>query len=332
MTVAEAPELEQATPLVSIRDLSVMFPTPAGQLYAVRDVDLDICAGDVLGVMGESGCGKSTLAWSLLNALPKEAEVSGTVIYTGHGDVVTMPAAALRRLRWEAVSLVFQGSQNSLNPLERIGAQVEALGGAHGMERKVVRDRAASLCNRLRLDPKRVLQAYPHELSGGMKQRVEIMLALVLGPRLVVFDEPTTALDTVTQDLVLTLIRELKDELDITVMFITHDVAVLVELATRVAVMYAGSVIELGPAEVVFSAPRHPYTAALLDSLPRLTGDPYSARGLPGEPPKIIGEEVGCVFRDRCPRARDRCAVEAPALHSVGPDQDAACFYPVDVP
>lgn len=318
------------SPLVSIHDLNVTFPTPVGSLYAVRDVTLDVEVGDILGIMGESGCGKSTLAWSMLNALPIEAKLTGSITYSGYGDVMTMRRDALRKLRWETVSLVFQGSQNSLNPLERIGSQVEDLGAAHGRSRKAAREHASRLCSRLRLDPRRVLRSYPHELSGGMKQRVEIMLALVLDPQLVVFDEPTTALDTVTQDLVLTLIRELKEDLDITAVFITHDVAVLAELATKVAVMYAGSIVELGPADDVFTDPRHPYTRALLNSLPRLTGDPYAAEGLPGEPPKIIGAEVGCAFRDRCSRAGELCSVQVPRLDSVAQERLAACFYPVE--
>lgn len=314
--------------LVSVRDVSVVFRTARGPLRAVDQVSLDVHDGEVLGIMGESGCGKSTLALALLNVMPNNSSVSGHVTYTDEGDIMTLPASKRRRIRWELVSLVFQGAQNSLNPLERIGKQLEVLGEAHGQKKEAVRKRAVELCVRLQLEPGRVLQAFPHELSGGMKQRVEIMHALVLGPKLVIFDEPTTALDSVTQDLVLRLIRELRDELDLSVVFITHDVAVLAELCTRVAVMYGGRIVEIGPADQVFGAGHHPYTKALMQSIPRLTGDPYAAKGLPGEPPKVIGKMTGCVFKDRCPIVGEVCMNEIPPLVAVAPDQEAACFFP----
>lgn len=315
--------------VIGVRGLTVTFATPSGPLRAVDAVDLDLRRGEILGVMGESGCGKSTLALALLNALPDGASVTGQVWYRDFGNVLAMPRGKLRRLRWERISLVFQGAQNSLDPIERIGKQVVTLGEAHGRRGKEIRSQAQQLCTRLRLDPNRVLNAYPHELSGGMKQRVEIMLALVLNPDVVIFDEPTTALDTVTQDLVLRLIREMKEELGITAVFITHDVAVLAELATSVAVMYAGNIVERSPAEQLFADPRHPYTDALMRSIPRLTGNPYDARGLPGEPPKLIGDVSECAFRFRCSNARERCAEQRPPLLSIGADRDAACFFPV---
>jgi peptide/nickel transport system ATP-binding protein len=291
-------------------------------------VDLDISAGMITAVIGESGSGKTTLAMAMLNAVqPPGRIVSGSVQYADLGNVLTMRGRRLRQIRGDAVSMVFQTSQSSLNPLKRVGAQVLDLARSHGRKdtRAVLRE-AQSLAERMSLDPDRVLTAYQHELSGGMRQRVVIMLALVLGPKVVLLDEPTTALDVLSQSEVLQILRDLQRERRFSAVLITHDMGVVAELADRVAVMYAGRVVERGPTTEVLRHPRHPYTRALIQSIPRLNTDIRAVRPLPGLPPSLTTIPLqGCVFRDRCPYHPAIADTEEPAMQSAGNDHWFAC-------
>ncbi len=297
-------------PSVAVDNLTVAYRTPAGELPAVADVALDLPAGSITGLVGESGSGKSTLALSLLGAVQTPGRiVAGSVTVDGLGDVLTLDRGALRRARGAAIGYVFQAAQNSLNPLKTVGGQLLDLGRSHRVAdlRGLVRQ-ARDLLARMGLDPERVLDSYQHELSGGMRQRVGIMLALVLNAHLVILDEPTTALDMITQATILRIIREVHAERGLTTLIVTHDVGVVAEVADRVAVMYGGRVVEQGPTREVLADPRHPYTRGLIGAIPRLTGDPDLARPLPGRPPTLATvPRTGCVFRDRCALRHDPC-------------------------
>lgn len=312
----------------SIRDLTVAYRVGGQEYPAVRDVHLDIPAGEVTAVIGESGSGKTTLAMAMLNAVqPPGRIVSGTVSYSDVGDILTMDGRHLRRVRGDHVSMVFQTAQNSLNPLKRIGSQVLDLARSHGRrDTKAVLREAAKLCTQMSLNADRVLTSYQHELSGGMRQRVGIMLALVLHPRVVLLDEPTTALDVLSQSEVLQILRDLQQELQFSAVLITHDMGVVAELADRVAVMYAGQVVERGRTQQVLIDPMHPYTRALIASIPRLTGDPLEARALPGLPPALTTIPAqGCVFRHRCSYHPPIADTETPEMRNMGEDHWVAC-------
>ncbi|MCY0878431.1 MAG: ABC transporter ATP-binding protein [Firmicutes bacterium] len=313
---------------LSVRNLTIEFPSESGRIRAVDQVNLNLERGKIMGLIGESGCGKSTVAFALLNSVPSPGIiVEGTIEYTGYGNLLKMTPEEQRLFRWQHVSVVFQASQNTLNPLKRIEDQIRELAQAHRIrDVRVLLERARSLCESLRLDTRRVLNSYPHQLSGGMKQRVGIMLALLLQPEIVLFDEPTTALDSLSQESVLQIIREIHQKDGLTGIFITHDLGIVSEIADTVAVMYAGRIVEISPTARVFSGPLHPYSQALLDALPRLTGDPRAARGLPGSPPKVVGNVSACLFRDRCPRRMPVCDLAAPELKRVDESSMAACF------
>ncbi|MEZ0076034.1 ABC transporter ATP-binding protein [Planotetraspora sp. GP83] len=302
-------------PGVRIRDLTVVYKTPVGELPAVSGVDLTLTPGTITGVVGESGSGKSTLALSLLNAVQPPGRIrSGTVEIDGLGDVVKLGGEKLRQARGRKVGYVFQAAQNSLNPLKTIGKQLLDLGRSHEVDdlRALVRD-AKDLLARMGMDGARVLDSHQHELSGGMRQRVGIMLALVLNAQVVVLDEPTTALDMITQATILRIIREVHEERALTTLVITHDVGAVAEVADDLAVMYGGRVVEHGRITEVLGAPRHPYTQGLIRAIPRLSGDISLARALPGRPPTLGTLPVaGCVFRERCDRRMEICETVEP--------------------
>lgn len=312
----------------SIRDLTVVYRVERRDFPAVKDVDLDIPSGEITAVIGESGSGKTTLAMAMLNAVQPPGHIAaGTITYPGLGNVLAMGGKRLRRIRGDAVSMVFQTSQNSLNPLKRIGSQVMDIARSHDHDPRAALREARELCTRMSLDADRVLTAYQHELSGGMRQRVGIMLALVLHPEVVLLDEPTTALDVLSQSEVLEILRDLQRERRFSAVLITHDMGVVAELADRVAVMYAGRVVERGRTPDVLTHPQHPYTSALIHSIPRLTGDLTQAVPLPGLPPSLTTiPEHGCVFRDRCRYRMPVCDTVQPPMESAGDDHDFACY------
>ncbi|GHE44637.1 ABC transporter ATP-binding protein [Streptosporangium violaceochromogenes] len=322
MTSVKAPATSgRRAPGVRVSGLSVVYRTPAGELPAVSGVDLELVPGSITGVVGESGSGKSTLALSLLNAVQPPGRISaGSVEIDGLGDVVRLRGEELRKARGRHIGYVFQAAQNSLNPLKTVGKQLLDLGRSHDVAdlRALVRD-ARDLLGRMGMDGARVLDSHQHELSGGMRQRVGIMLALVLNAHLVVLDEPTTALDMITQANILRIVREVHEERGLTTLVITHDLGVVAEIADRLAVMYGGRVVEQGPTRQVLGAPRHPYTQGLLRAIPRLVGDIDEARALPGRPPTLgTIPATGCVFRERCPLRAEICATAEPRAISLG--------------
>lgn len=314
--------------LLEIEDLSVTYRTEDGPLPAVRGVDLLVDRGEVVGVAGESGCGKSTLASTVLRLQPPSATVTGRVLVDGD-DVLTMRWGDLRALRWAGASIVFQGALHSLNAVRRVGQQLAEPIELHEPDVSAadVQRRVGELLEQVGL-PRARARAYPHQLSGGQRQRVMIAMALACRPALIVADEPTTALDVMVQAQVLDVLSDLVRQLGVGMMFISHDLSVLAELSDRIAVMYAGRVIETGPADAVFTDPLHPYTAALGASFPRV-GDPaarFAPAGLPGDPPDPRDLPAGCSFEPRCARAVDACRSAAPVLEAHRPRRQAACI------
>jgi peptide/nickel transport system ATP-binding protein len=313
--------------LLQIRDLSVTYRTATGPVPAVRGVSLSVENGQILGVAGESGCGKSTLAATVLRLSPSNATVTGQVLLDDE-DVLTMKWGRIRAVRWAQASIVFQGALHSLNPVRTIGRQIaEPIILHEKVSDRVAASRVTELLEQVGLPPRRS-EAYPHQLSGGQKQRVMIAMALACRPRLIIADEPTTALDVMVQAQVLDLLTNLVRDLGVGLLMISHDLSVLGSTCDRVAVMYAGRVVEQGPAEQVFAAALHPYSAALSAAFPTV-GDPASRRsprGLPGDPPDPGHLPSGCTFHDRCPRAIEICAETEPALEDVAAGRVAACL------
>jgi peptide/nickel transport system ATP-binding protein len=305
----------------------------ARPVRAVRDVSFALRRGEVLGIAGESGCGKSTLAYALARLLRPPAELTGgSVTFTPAGaspvDLMALSGAELRDFRWSKVSMVFQSAMNALNPVTTIGRQFGDIFAAHVPSMPAAeRDRrAAELLEKVGIDPARV-RSFPHELSGGMRQRVVIAMALALEPELVIMDEPTTALDVVVQREILDEIERLREELGFTVVFITHDMSLLLEISDRLAVMYAGRFVEYAPAEAVAAGAAHPYTRGLLGSFPDMRGQRRELRGIPGTPPDLREEFAGCPFAPRCPAAFEPCATVPPAPRELPGDDGwlAAC-------
>ena len=314
--------------LLEIEDLSVTYRTAGGAVPAVRGVSLELPAGAKLGVAGESGCGKSTLALALLRLLPPSATVTGRIMFEGE-DVLSMKWGRLRAVRWAGASIIFQGAMHSLNAVHRVGAQIaEPILLHEDVTAAEAERRVAELLRQVGLPPDRA-RAYPHELSGGQRQRVMIAMALACNPRLIIADEPTTALDVMVQAQILRLIEELVRDHDISLMIISHDLAVLADTCDRLAVMYAGRVVEEGPARQVFESASHPYSGALAEAFPRIN-DPASRlrpRGLAGDPPDPEMLPSGCAFHPRCPSAVEVCPRVDPQLWPADGSSRAACVH-----
>jgi peptide/nickel transport system ATP-binding protein len=318
--------------LLELEDVCVDYVLRDRRVRAVDGVSLTVAPGETLGIAGESGCGKSTLANAILQILKPPAQLtSGRVLFQG-ANLADMTTEALRRFRWRHVSLVFQSAMDVLNPVMRVGDQFVDMFKAHERVRKSeALARAGELFELVGIDRSR-LRSYPHQLSGGMRQRVVIAMALALRPELIVLDEPTTALDVVVQREILQELEQLKAELDFAVVFITHDLSLLVEFSDRISIMYAGEIVETAPAETLFDDPKHPYTVGLMASFPPLTGPLERIAGIPGAPPDLARPPAGCRFNPRCPHcdgadpalfARQRS--ERPRLLEVSPGHFVAC-------
>jgi peptide/nickel transport system ATP-binding protein len=318
--------------ILSVRDLTMSYLAKRGRVRAVNNISFDLHEGETLAVIGESGCGKSSLNLTLIRQLPSAAEIeSGEIIYTDRQgkqtDLVSLTDKQMKSVLWSEISMVFQGALNALNPVIRISDMVYDTGRAHGMSKNDARKRALDLFARVRLDPNRVFRAYPHELSGGMRQRVLLALSLLLRPQIVIMDEPTTAVDILTQRSILEVLKQLRAELNFSVIFISHDLAVAAEIADTIATMYAGEFVELGPVNEVFYHPRHAYTLSLLDAAPRLSAGAEELHSIPGSPPDLIDPPSGCKFHERCRFATEVCISERPEAVIEDGNHRVACHH-----
>ncbi len=314
-------------PLLVVQNLRVYYYSLRGIVKAVDGVSIEVDRGETLALAGESGCGKSTLGFALLRLVPPPGRIVGGRILFDGTDLVTLPEDVLRReYRWKRISMIFQGAMNALNPVRTIGDQIAEAIMIHekNVTKREALERAAELLKMVGIDPKRV-KSYPHELSGGMKQRVVIAMALALNPDLVIADEPTTALDVVVQAQIMNLLKTLKKERNMAMIMISHDLALLAEIADKIAVMYAGKIVEYGPSDVVYENPMHPYTQLLLRSIPRLRG-PKELVWIPGQPPDLRTPPPGCRFHPRCPFAMDVCRREEPPMIEIEPNRYVACW------
>jgi peptide/nickel transport system ATP-binding protein len=314
-------------PVVEIHNLDVDYPTHIGVVRAVDDVSLAIERGEVLGLVGESGCGKSTLGMALLRLLRPPGQIAGGEILFDGQNLLQLSDEQMRLLRGERISMVFQDPMTCLNPLQRVKDHLVETIRTHRPEvsKKEARSQAAELIDRLGIMAER-LDDYPHQLSGGMRQRVMIGLALALNADLIIADEPTTSLDVIVEAQFLDMLRELQEQFNLTILLITHNIGVVAELADRVAVMYAGKLMELGDVYGLFDDPLHPYTRGLLRSVPniRLTEDDLEI--MAGAPPDLYNPPLGCRFHPRCSHVMDRCRVEEPPFREVQPGRWVACW------
>ena len=320
------------TELLEVSKLNIRYRTKNRTIHAVRNLSISIRRGEVVGLVGESGCGKSTFGMSLLRLLPRSTDISAEKMVfnaedssLGEGiEILKLSEKELRRLRWKHVSVVFQGSMNSLNPVARIGDQLADAMFWHGFNDETIENNITSYLELVHLDDS-IRKNYPHELSGGMKQRVAIAMALVCGPELVVADEPTTALDVVVQRKILKLLMDTKDKLNLSVIFITHDISLLASIADRVAVMYAGSIVEIGDVKTLFRRPLHPYTRGLMSTIPRIDERQTELVEINGSPPDLSSDIGGCPFAPRCNIATELCTRETPELRALGDAHLVSC-------
>lgn len=318
--------VSQGDRVLDVRNLSVGYELGKSTVQAVRNVDLTLDRGEFLGIAGESGCGKSTLAFGVAQLLQPPGRVLEGEVWLGDKNLVALSTPALRHLRWRDFSIVFQASMNVLNPVMKVREQIyDAIQAHKPMSGAALDERARELFALIDIDP-RYLDAYPHQLSGGMKQRAVIAIALALEPDLIIMDEPTTALDVVVQRTLLQEIDRIRRELGIAIIFITHDLSLLVEISDSVAIMYAGKVIERSPSRGLYTAPLHPYTQGLMRAFPPLVGERERRSGIPGKPPELRDPPPGCPFFARCPvRIEGLCETLAPPLQTVMRDHEVAC-------
>ncbi len=310
--------------LLEISNLQVRYKTKRGQVRAVDGISFQVEEGQNVGLIGESGCGKTTVVKSVLRLLPRTAENEGIVSFEGR-DLLTLERSELDKIRWKGIALVPQSAMNALNPVIRIGDQiVEAIQAHEPTTRKSARERAAELFELVGLDEQR-LNEHPHQFSGGMKQRAVIAMALALDPKLVIADEPTTGLDVLVQDQILRQIEEIHRRLNVSVLFVTHDIGIVAETCQRIAVMYAGKIAEYADARPLFERPYHPYTLGLMKAYPSVRGSKRELVSIPGSPPDLVVRFSGCGFAPRCPFARDICHQEAPEMVETESGNWAAC-------
>lgn len=322
-----------ADTIISVKDLSLEFPLRYGTVKALRDISLDIPRGKVTALVGESGSGKTTLATALMKLVSYPGEItSGDILfYDKEGaeprNVLKMTNKELAAYRWEDIAMVFQAAQSALNPVMKVWDSIKETYLAHkpGTPDKEIKERITKLLEFVRLEPERVLQSYPHELSGGMKQRVMIAFAVLLSPSFLILDEPTTALDVITQDYIFEILAQLREEMDITMLLLTHDISVVAKVSDRIAVMYAGKVVEEGDIFKVFDERLHPYTKQLIGSVPSIAEETPTVIEATSAPLDLFNLPAGCAFIDRCPYAKEICRSKQPIGHVVSEDHKVYC-------
>ena len=330
----ETRQIDPNEPLLEIDDLVMHYQIKAGDVSAVDNVGFTIHQGEAVGLVGESGCGKTSTALALLRLLPSNAEyISGEIRLNGQ-DLLQINEEEMRQRRWKEIAMVFQGAMNSWNPVYRVGDQIREVLDTHyrgEMDVEEQNEHIAKLFTAVGL-PAEMVDRYPHEFSGGMRQRAVIAMALACSPELIIADEPTTALDVIVQDQILKELKRIQNELGMSILYISHDIAVIAEVTDSLGVMYAGKLVEYGPTSEVFARPRHPYAYLLLRSTPSITGPRRKLAPLEGEPPDLVHPPSGCRFHPRCPFATEKCSVEEPPLEEIEPGHRVACWNYEDVP
>jgi len=314
--------------LLKVEDLTTNYRTLRGWVRAADNVSFEVEKGQALGLVGESGCGKTTVALSILKLLPQGGRIRhGKIIFDGT-NIVPLSVNKMRKIRWKGISIIFQGSMNALNPVFKVGDQIVEAIKTHepDVPKSDAMKRAGALFEMVGIDPSRVSN-YPHEFSGGMRQRALIAMALAANPQLLIADEPGTALDVIVQAQVLQLMRSLKDRLGLSMVIISHDLSIVAEVCEKVAIMYAGHIVEYGDIEAIFKEPLHPYTQGLLGAFPSITEARKKLLSIPGQPPDLLNPPTGCRFHPRCPYAMDTCKKEKPELKRAGSgDHYVACY------
>src|SRR5690554_4753027 len=330
----ETRQVDPDKPLLEVDRLVMRYKIKAGEVSAVEDVTFTVHQGEAVGLVGESGCGKTSVALSLLRLLPSNAEyVSGEIRLNGE-DLLQLTDTEMRKRRWKEIAMVFQGAMNSWNPVYRVGDQIRETLDTHyrgEMTYQEQREHMERLFTAVGLPPA-MLDRYPHEFSGGMRQRAVIAMALACSPQLIIADEPTTALDVIVQDQILKELKRIQAEMGMSIIYISHDIAVIAEVTDSLGVMYAGKLVEYGPTIEVFSRPKHPYAYLLLRSTPSITGPRRQLAPLEGEPPDLLDPPTGCRFHPRCPFATEKCAIEEPPLADIGDGHRVACWHWEQVP
>ena len=337
MTVSESPDSTRSTaietddPILRVRNASVTFDMDRGVSRVLDDANLDIQRDEIIGIVGESGSGKSMFASALLDAVVDPGVLSGSIEYKPTPDesidILEVSTRELKRIRWSEISMVFQGAMSSFNPTMRVRGHFEETLEAHNADVEAGMERARELLADLYLEPERILDSYPHELSGGMRQRALIALSMVLEPKVLVMDEPTAALDLLMQRSILQLLTNLKEKYDITLVFITHDLPLVAELADRIAVLYAFEFIEVAQTEEILRDASHPYTRALLNATPNMSTPLEEMRPVEGSAPDPVNVPHGCSYHPRCELATEKCRDSDPGYHVVGDDHHAKCFH-----
>lgn len=317
-------------PILSVEDLTMHYTTREGDVSAVNDVSFSLAEGESLGLVGESGCGKTSIAICLLKLLPDNAHIKSGHVWVGDTDLVPLSDEEMRAFRWNRISMVFQAAMNSLNPVYKVGDQIsEAMQEHLGViTKEQARNRVAELFDLVGIDPAMV-DRYPHQFSGGMRQRAVIAMALSCNPEIIIADEPTTALDVIVQDRVLRKLEEIQEALNMAMIYISHDIAVIAEVSDRIGVMYAGRMAEIATSVEVFERPLHPYTYALMDAFPSIKGKKRELFSLPGEPPDLLHPPPGCRFHPRCPYVTEICRQKAPPFKDHGGGHYVACWQPL---